>query len=90
MTLYIFNSFEDLLVPYEQLQFKELIGHGTFGQVHRGEWCSKEVALKRITVPAGEDKYSIIINNQEIAALKLEYALIRTMLFHPDMYCQVS
>ena len=68
--VFIFNSFEDLLVPYEQLQFKELIGRGTFGEVHRGEWRSQEVALKRINIPMGEDKYSMLANNQEIAALK--------------------
>ena len=70
MYVYILKPFEDFLVPYEELHFKEMIGCGTFGQVYRGEWSGKEVALKRIIIPMDEDKHSMIINNQEIAALK--------------------
>lgn len=66
----MFNPFEDHLVPYEKLHFKEMIGRGTFGQVYKGEWNGKEVALKKITIPIGEDKHTMIVNNQEIAALR--------------------
>lgn len=64
------NLFKDLSVPYEELRFKETIGRGSFGEVHRGEWNGKEVALKRINIPVGEDKYKMIANSTEIVALK--------------------
>lgn len=65
-----YNPFKDLSVPYEELQFKQLISRGSFGEVHRGEWNGNDVALKRITIPTGEDKFKMIANSAEIAALK--------------------
>ena len=61
---------QDLSVSFEELRFKEMIGHGTFGKVHRAEWNNKQVALKRINVPVGEDPNKMIVDSSEIAALK--------------------
>lgn len=57
------------MVPYEELQFKEIIGRGTFGEVYRGEWKGEEVALKKINIPIGEDTCTMA-NSSEIKALK--------------------
>ena len=62
--------FKDLLVPYKELQFKQVVGRGSFGEVYRGEWNGRDVALKRIPIPSGEDKCKMIANSAEIAALK--------------------
>jgi len=69
-TLSINTHFQGLSILYGELQFEEEIGRGTFGQVYRGWWNEKEVALKKISVPAGEDKYKMITSSPEISALK--------------------
>ena len=56
------------MVPYKELEFKEIVGRGTFGEVYRGVWKG-EVALKKINISAGEDTCTIA-NSAEIKALK--------------------
>ena len=65
-----YDAFKDLSVPYKELQFKQVVGRGSFGEVYRGEWNGQDVALKRIAIPAGEEKCKMIANSAEIAALK--------------------
>ncbi|XP_065890569.1 uncharacterized protein [Dysidea avara] len=60
---------DSLMVPYKELEFKEIVGRGTFGEVYRGVWKG-EVALKKINISAGEDTCTIA-NSAEIKALKL-------------------
>lgn len=43
-----------------------MVGHGSYGAVHKGLWDGKVVALKRIQVPPGEDKYNLIASSQEL------------------------
>eukprot|EP01127_Copromyxa_protea_P019929 TRINITY_DN6566_c0_g1_i1.p1 TRINITY_DN6566_c0_g1~~TRINITY_DN6566_c0_g1_i1.p1 ORF type:complete len:780 (+),score=135.33 TRINITY_DN6566_c0_g1_i1:51-2390(+) len=42
------------LIPREELQMKEKIGRGSFGDVYRGTWRYSEVAIKTIVVPSQE------------------------------------
>lgn len=37
------------------LEFGEVIGRGTFAEVHKGKWNGQEVALKRMRLPPGSD-----------------------------------
>ena len=40
-------------IKVEDVKFNEVVGQGGFGVVHHGYWKGREVALKRIKVPAG-------------------------------------
>lgn len=55
---------------YQEIQFGEVIGHGSYGTVHKGAWKGQTVALKRIKIPPGMDKTQMLANNREIAALR--------------------
>jgi serine/threonine protein kinase len=39
----------------KDIEFGRVIGRGSFAVVHKGYWCGKEVALKRIQLPSGSD-----------------------------------
>eukprot|EP00899_Mesostigma_viride_P012543 jgi/Mesvir1/2128/Mv16654-RA.2 len=41
-------SLRPTLINYEELQMLEKVGEGTFGEVFRGKWLGKEVAIKRM------------------------------------------
>eukprot|EP00899_Mesostigma_viride_P015168 jgi/Mesvir1/23652/Mv18316-RA.1 len=36
------------LISYSELQLLEKVGEGTYGEVYRGKWLGKEVAIKRV------------------------------------------
>ena len=58
--------YTDLLVDMDTLDF-EIIGRGSFAEVHKGRWKEQEVALKRMRLPPGSDP-SIV--PKEIAVLR--------------------
>ena len=58
------------MVHVDEVQFKEQIGKGSFGSVHKGMYKNKEVALKKIKVPAGVCKENMVVKSREIAALR--------------------
>ena len=84
-----------LSVPYEEVEFNELIGRGSYGAVHKGSFKDKVVALKKIPVPCGTNLKEMIAGNREIAALRYHYALmpymcsvlchVHRMLKHPNI-----
>ena len=51
----------------EMLEFGEVIGRGSFADVHKGKWNGEEVALKRIRLPPGSDSSSVL---KEVAVLR--------------------
>lgn len=58
------------LVGINELKFDKLIGRGSFGQVYKGVWKGKTVALKRITIPPGTDVSSLPAIPKEINVLR--------------------
>jgi len=50
-----------------------LVECGSYGTVHKGTFNEKVVALKRIPIPPGTEVYKMIVDNQEIAALRYHY-----------------
>ncbi len=67
--------FANSLVNYQEIQFGELLGRGSYGTVRKGVWNGKTVALKSIALPPGVDRSQILACNQEIAALRyMDYA----------------
>lgn len=46
---------EDIFIPALDIVWKEPIGSGNFGQVHRGEWKGNSVALKTVPSETGSD-----------------------------------
>lgn len=57
-------------VNYDDIEFGQVIGRGTFATVHKGDVNGAVVALKRIRIPAGSDVQQLLINSKEIAALR--------------------
>lgn len=51
----------------ETLEFGEVIGRGSFAEVHKGKWNGQEVALKRMRLPLGSDSSSLL---KEVAVLR--------------------
>ena len=47
-----------------------MIGHGSFGTVHKGMWKGKKVALKKISIPPGVDRAEMVASSRELNALK--------------------
>jgi len=60
----------DLSMEYHEIQFGELVGRGSFANVHKGVWRGQTVALKRIQIPSGMDKSQVVANSREVAALR--------------------
>ena len=40
---------------YGHTWIEEIIGRGSFAEVHKGRWKEQEVALKRMRLPPGSD-----------------------------------
>lgn len=59
------------------MEFGRLIGRGTFGQVHRGKWKEKTVALKRIAIPPGSDTSNL---PKEIEVLRFVMSIIGLLI----------
>ncbi len=57
-------------VDYQDIQFGELIGRGSYGAVHKGVWRGNTVALKRIPITPEVDTSQVFASNKEIAALR--------------------
>ncbi|XP_071849302.1 kinase suppressor of Ras 2-like isoform X2 [Apostichopus japonicus] len=55
-------------IPFDQLEVKELLGHGRFGPVHRGNWHG-EVAIKFINIDE-EDKEQLKAFRREVQQFK--------------------
>ena len=62
--------FTELSVKYTDIQFGQLIGRGSFRSVYQGRWKGKSVALKRISIPPGVDRESMIATSRKLAALR--------------------
>ena len=59
-----------LNVNFEAIEFGDVIGRGTFATVHKGEVNGAVVALKCIRILAGGNLQQLVIDSNEIAALK--------------------
>ena len=64
---FVLCLYTDLLVDMDTLDFEEIIGRGSFAEVHKGRWKEQEVALKRMRLPPGSDP-SIV--PKEVAVLR--------------------
>lgn len=51
----------------DTLEFGEIIGRGSFADMHKGRWKEQEVALKGMRLPPGSDP-SIV--PKEVAVLR--------------------
>lgn len=60
----------ELEVDLKLIEFGEVIGRGSFSEVHKGKWNGKEVALKKIRIPPGSN----IDVSKEISVLRYESA----------------
>ena len=56
-------------IEFSSLKFGDVIGRGSFGVVHKGEYHGSEVALKRIKLPPGVSPSSLP-TPKEISVLK--------------------
>ena len=57
-------------IAFEELTFGNVIGRGSFGEVHKGVWNGTAVALKRIRFPP-ETEISSLSIPKEVSVLKL-------------------
>ena len=57
-------------IAFEELTFGNVIGRGSFGEVHKGVWNGTTVALKRIRFPS-ETQISSLSIPKEVSVLKL-------------------
>ena len=83
MTVLKVNSYTELatgmllsiiyIVGINELKFGSMIGRGSFGQVYKGLWKGKTVALKRITIPPGTDVSSLPAIPKEITVLRFAF-----------------
>lgn len=64
------------LVNYEEIEFGDVIGRGSFAVVHKGKVNGAAVALKRLRIPVGDDVQQLLIESKEIAALRYIFACI--------------
>ena len=81
-------------VDPEAVLLKEIIGQGTFGAVHKGEWRGTVVAIKRITLPpewqddswvsVKELKIWRYTTNNSMIILTLKFATFSTNSFEPN------
>lgn len=72
-----FHNYTDLLVDMEMLEFGEVVGRGSFAEVHKGKWNGKKVALKRMRLPPGSDP----------SIVPKEVAVLRYTPHHPISVC---
>ena len=45
------NFCAEFSIPHEEIRFNEMVGHGSYGSVYKGNLKRNIVALKRIPVP---------------------------------------
>ena len=58
-----------MIASPDEIELKEQVGKGCFGTVYKGIY-REEVAVKKIRIPSGVSKEAILMNSQELAALK--------------------
>lgn len=61
-----------LTVNHAQIEFGQMIGHGSFGCAYKGRWQGKDVALKWVDISLELDREQVIANNRELQALNYE------------------
>ena len=59
-----------MIASPSEIELKEQIGKGCFGVVYRGMYKGEEVAVKKISIPSGISKETVLTNSRELAALK--------------------
>ena len=64
----VYGFYKELIVDMKALEFGEVIGRGSFAEVHRGKWNGLEVALKRMRLPPGGDQLQSVL--KEVSVLR--------------------
>ena len=60
----------DIITNPDEIEIKEQVGKGCFGTVYRGKYRGEVVAVKKIKIPIGFSKETVLTNSRELAALK--------------------
>ena len=67
LTCWSTNNVLDAKIPFEDLQFEDVIGKGAFATVYKGSWKGRVVALKTLKLPPDTEVHNLASNNEIVA-----------------------